>query len=54
MNEALRKLILNAIALAMGVATFVLNLMGTLEGKTAVTLLSIGLSSLALAQFKDK
>lgn len=39
---------LKGIALAMGVAVIVLNILGTLTVDTAVTLLGIGLSTLAV------
>ena len=48
-------LVLRAVALAMGVAVVVLNIMGAAEADTYVTLLGIGLFSLALdALSRDK
>ena len=41
--------ILKAVALGMGVAVIVLNTLGELDIDTAVTLLGLGLSALALA-----
>jgi hypothetical protein len=42
------------IAVAMGVAVIVLNTLGTLETGTAITLLSIGLTALAIASLGNK
>lgn len=49
MNKKLLDTIFNAIALGMGVAVIVLNTLGTLTVNTAITLLSIGLTALAMA-----
>ena len=46
-------LILKAIALAMGVAVVVLNIMGEADVETSITLLAIGLLSMALGSFTD-
>lgn len=54
MNKNLKPLIFRSIGLAMGVAAFVLNLIKTLELKTAITLLSISLICLAISEFEDK
>jgi hypothetical protein len=42
-------LILKAVALGMGVAVIVLNVLGTATTQTSVTLLSFGLTALAMA-----
>lgn len=47
-----QKFIFKSIGLAMGVATFVLNIITTLETKSSVTLLSIGLICIAISEFK--
>jgi len=49
MNKNLLDTIFKAVALAMGVAVIVLNTLGALTGDTAVTLLGIGLTTLAMA-----
>lgn len=54
MNKDLKKFIFRAVGLAMGVATLVLNIMNTLESKSAITLLSIGLISLAISELENK
>ncbi len=48
MNKNLLNTIFNGLALAMGVAVIVLNILGTLTVNTAISLLSIGLTALAL------
>lgn len=53
MNKDLKKLIFKSVALAMGVATFVLNLITTLESKSAIGLLSIGLICLTINEFEN-
>jgi hypothetical protein len=50
MKKNLRALILNAVALGMGVARIVLGILGTVPVQTNVMLLSIGLAALALNQ----
>ena len=45
--------VLKAVALAMGVVVLVLNILGTLEINTAMTLLGLGLSALALVALQD-
>lgn len=54
MKNDFKKFIFKSISLAMGIATLVLNIMGTLENETAVTLLSIGLICLAISELEDK
>jgi hypothetical protein len=49
MNKRFFSLALKGIALAMGVAVIVLNTLGTLTSETAITLLSLGLTALAIA-----
>lgn len=53
MKQDLKQTIFKAIALAMGIATLVLNIMDQLEVKTAISLLSIGLISLAISQLEN-
>lgn len=43
-----------AVALGMGVSTLVLSILGNLSVDTAITLLSIGVSCLAIVQLQDK
>jgi len=50
MNRRLFELLLNAIALAMGVASIVLSILNAVPTQTIVLLLAIGLSALALNQ----
>ena len=54
MKNNLVNIILKAVALAMGVAVIVLNILGTVATSTSVTLLSFGLTALAFAQFMEK
>ena len=54
MNKELKHIIFKGIALAMGITTLVLNIMGQLEIKSAVSLLSIGLISLAISQLESR
>jgi hypothetical protein len=49
MNKSIFSLVLKGIAVAMGVAVIVLNTLGALSIETAVTLLSPGLTALAIA-----
>jgi hypothetical protein len=49
MNKNLLDTIFKAVALGMGVAVITLNTLGSLSVDTAVTMLSIGLTALALA-----
>jgi len=46
-------LIFKAVALGMGVSTLVLSILGSLSIDTAITLLSIGVSSIAIVQLQD-
>lgn len=54
MNKDFKKLIFKSIGLAMGIATLVLNIINTLESKSAITLLSIGLICLAISELENK
>lgn len=54
MNKNLLTTIFKAVALGMGVAVIVLNLLGTLTVETAITMLSIGLTALALAALQKE
>jgi hypothetical protein len=49
MNKNIFSIALKGIAVAMGVAVIVLNTLGTLTSETAITLLSLGLTALAIA-----
>jgi hypothetical protein len=49
MNRNLLTTVFKAVALGMGVAVIVLNILGSLTVNTAVTLLGIGVAALALA-----
>lgn len=53
MNKNIVKIALKGIALAMGVAVIVMSTLNTLEVKTGVSMLGMGLTSLALANFQD-
>ncbi len=48
MNKNIVSTALKGIALALGVAVIVLNILGTLTTDTALTLLGIGLTALAI------
>jgi hypothetical protein len=50
MKKNLMTLVLNAVALGMGVASIVLGILGAVPIQTNVMLLSIGLAALALNQ----
>jgi len=52
MNKDLLDTIFKAVALGMGVAVIVLNILGSLTVDTAVTLLGIGLTCLAIASLQ--
>ena len=52
MNKNLLDTIFKAVALGMGVAVIVLNTLGALTVDTAITLLGIGLTTLAIAGFQ--
>lgn len=54
MNKNTVSTILKAVAVAMGVAVIVLNILGGLATSTAVTLLSIGLTALAVAALQKE
>jgi hypothetical protein len=54
MNKKLFELVLNAVALAMGVASIVLSVLNTVPTQTIVLLLAIGLSALALNQLDTR
>ena len=47
-------LILKAIALGMGISVFVLNILHELSVETAISLLAIGVTCLAIAYLRDK
>lgn len=49
MNKNLLDTVFKGVAVAMGVAVIVLNLLGTLTADTGFTLLGLGLTALALA-----
>ena len=52
MNKDLLDTIFKAVALGMGVAVITLNILGSLTVSTAVTLLGIGLTCLAIASLQ--
>lgn len=52
MNKNLFDTISNGVALAMGVAVMVLNILGTLNVNGAITMLGIGLVALAIARLQ--
>lgn len=54
MNIDIKNIIFKSIGLAMGIATLVLNVMKSLETKSAITLLSIGLICLAINELETK
>lgn len=49
MNKQTLPVVLKSIAVAMGVAVIVLNVLNSLPVNTAITLLGIGLAALAIA-----
>lgn len=53
MNKTTINQIFKAISLAMGIATLVLSIMKTIDTNTAITLLSVGLTSLSISQFNS-
>jgi hypothetical protein len=53
MNKKIFSIALKGVAVAMCVAVIVLRTIGTLTSETAVTLLSIGLTALAIAALQD-
>ena len=54
MNKKMFTLVLNGVALAMGVASIVLAILNTASTQTIVMLLAIGLSALALNQLDTR
>lgn len=52
-NQPLMQLILKGLALAMGVAAVVLSILNTTSAQTLITLLGIGLFSLAAAALQN-
>jgi len=52
MNKNIFDTISNGVALAMGVAVIVLNVLGTLDVNGAITMLGIGLAALAIARLQ--
>ncbi len=52
MKKNLLTTIFNGLALAMGVATLVLNILGVLDNQTAFTLLGLGMFALAAANLQ--
>lgn len=54
MNKNLLDIIFKAVALGMGVAVVTLNTLGSLTVDSAVTLLGIGLTCLAIASMQKK
>lgn len=53
-TKNLISIILRGIGLAMGMATFVLGILDSIEVKSAVNLLSLGIISYGLYLFQDK
>ncbi|WP_157843229.1 hypothetical protein [Bacillus sp. FJAT-42315] len=54
MNRNVMKIILTAVALGMGVSTFVLSVLGEITVNSAISLLSIGVICLAILKFQEK
>lgn len=54
MDRNLKGLIFKSVGLAMGVATLVLNILGEMNVKSSVSLLSIGLICIALNELENK
>ncbi len=54
MNKELKSTILKAVGLGTGVATLVLSIMGTIEVKSAIILLSVGLICLSINELENK
>ena len=54
MDRNLKGLIFKSVGLAMGVATLVLNIMGKINVKSSITLLSIAIICLALNELEKK
>ena len=53
-QRPLMQLILKALAMAMGVASVVLSILGTASPSTLITLLGLGLFALALAALQNQ
>ena len=51
MDQSTLLFALKAIAVAMGIAVIVLNVLGKLKTETAISLLSVGMTALGLAAF---
>jgi hypothetical protein len=54
MDKKTLKLCLKAVALAMGVSTLVLTIIGSVNANSAIALLSIGVICLGMLQFQEK
>lgn len=54
MNRDIKKVIFKGVGLAMGIATLVLNIIKTLEVKTAISFLSIGIICLAIEGLENR
>jgi hypothetical protein len=51
-TRTLTRIVLRAVALAMGIAVIVINVLGVMPGNGSVLLLGIGLAALALDAFE--
>jgi hypothetical protein len=54
MSKNIVSIALKGLALAMGVAVVVLNLLGTRDMKSAANMLGLGLAALAIAALQDR
>lgn len=54
MNRKMINLLLTAVALGMGVSTFVLSVVGNITMNSAITLLSLGVICLAIVKLQEK
>jgi hypothetical protein len=54
MNKNIVSIALKGLALAMGVAVVVLNILGTLDMKSAANMLGFGMVTLAIAALQDR
>jgi len=54
MNRNIVSIALKGIAVAMGVAVIVLNILGTLNANSALSMLGIGLAALAIAALQKE
>ncbi len=54
LNKELKSTIFKAVGLGTGVTTLVLSIMGTIEAKSAVILLSVGLICLSINELENK